>query len=388
MNRSKLLISTFFMFLTAETLAQQKHVSPIKWEIAGELPATSGQPRSLGVAGPITGVHNEMMIVGGGANFPGSMPWEGGKKSYSSELFVFKKTKPDSLVIYKSLHLPYPLAYSANCSTPQGIVAAGGENDNGISKKVMLLTWNSVTEDISIRTLPDLPVAVTNAVAVAYNNLVYLAGGETATTASDKFYCLDLNSPNDGWDELPPIPKPVSHAVIAVQSNGKNECIYLLGGRRKNANGISDLYNSVFEFDLTQKHWQQKKALPYALCAGTGIATGLDEIVLFGGDKGTTFHEVEKFIAAITAEKNETKKQGLILQKNNLQITHPGFSREVLVYNTRIDSWSIIDSIPYPSPVTTTAFRWKNEVFIPSGEIKAGVRSPTILSGKINFSSQ
>jgi N-acetylneuraminic acid mutarotase len=55
----------------------------------------------------------------------------------------------------------------------------------------------------------------------------------------------------------------------------------------------------------------------------------------------------------------------------------------VLLYNTLTDSWKTIGNIPFDTPVTTTAVKWGNDVIIPSGEIKAGVRSPNILSVKI-----
>jgi len=36
----------------------------------------------MGVAGPLAGVDRGMLLVGGGCNFPDSMPWAGGKKKY------------------------------------------------------------------------------------------------------------------------------------------------------------------------------------------------------------------------------------------------------------------------------------------------------------------
>jgi N-acetylneuraminic acid mutarotase len=55
----------------------------------------------------------------------------------------------------------------------------------------------------------------------------------------------------------------------------------------------------------------------------------------------------------------------------------------VLQYNTITDEWKAVGTIPFPVPATTTAVLWDNEVVIPSGEIRAGVRTPNILVGKI-----
>ena len=119
------------------------------------------------------------------------------------------------------------------------------------------------------------------------------------------------------------------------------------------------------------------------MSAGTGIALSPHSILLFGGDKGETFHQAETLIAAIADEKNEEKKQQLNQQKIQVQASHPGFSNQVLEYNTLHETCQILDSIPFPSPVTTVTFPFKNYVIIPSGEIKAGVRSPHILWGKM-----
>jgi len=47
--------------------------------------------------------------------------------------------------------------------------------------------------------------------------------------------------------------------------------------------------------------------------------------------------------------------------------------------------WKEAGRLPYATPVTTIAVPWKQWVFIPSGEVKAGVRSPYIISVKLHW---
>lgn len=384
MGRRIILLSFFIMSFIVSTYAQKAKGKAMQWKIVAQLPALNGQPKSLGFAGPIAGVHGKILVIAGGANFPDAMPWIGGKKKYYDDIYVYLKNKK-SITLYKKIFkLPSPIAYSANCSTPQGIIYAGGENEKGISNKVFLLQWDAVNETIVTKNLPDLPLAVTNAAAGFHNNIVYIAGGETVSAASDQFYCLDMNNRAAGWKTLPATPKPVSHTVLIAQSNVDHPSIYLVGGRKKNTNGISDLYSLVFKFDILKNQWEQKASLPYAISAGTGIAAGSNNILTFGGDKGETFHKTEKFIAAINSEKDDAKKTELIQQKNKLQSSHPGFSKEIVMYNAESDEWTVVGCIPFDSPVTTSAVRWEDEVIIPSGEIKAGVRTPQILSAKLD----
>jgi N-acetylneuraminate epimerase len=388
MRRLPIQLYFIIMFFPAASYAQKRQGLSMQWKIAAMLPAAKGQTKAIGFAGQVAGVHENVMMIAGGANFPDSMPWQGGKKRYYDDVYVYRKENNKIILLKKTGKLPSNIAYAASCSAPQGVVYAGGENENGISNKVFLMQWDKIKSSVIILDLPDLIVGLTNASATVNGNTVYIAGGETTSAVSDQFYCLDMNNRIEGWKQLPSLPKPISHAVLAVQSNGNNQCIYLAGGRKKNTNGISDLYSSVYEFDLKKNEWKEKGSLPYALSAGTGITEASSYLLMFGGDKGNTFHKTESLIGAISSEKDEIKRKELIQQKNHLQISHPGFSKDVLLYNTLTDEWTKIGTIPFDSPVTTLAFKWNNDVIIPGGEIRAGVRTPHILSGKIYFNNR
>lgn len=348
----------------------QKEVSNLEWGIAAEIPPEEGQLRSIGYAGPVAGTNNGVLIVGGGANFPDSMPWLGGAKKYHDELWVYKPEESN----FKLFKLPYTLAYSANVSTGKGIVSIGGENENGIITGVLLTQWNG-TEAV-ITKLPSLPVAITNAAATVVGDVLYVAGGETKDAASPKFFTLSMGDTARGWQELKELPRATSHAVLLAVDDHK---LYLIGGRKKTTSGISDLYASNYEYNIAANEWKERKSLPYALCAGTGVVLIQDYIVMFGGDKGETFHKAEKIISRINAEKDSVIKEQLIKEKIQIQSSHPGFSKELLWYNIKRDEWVVKGAIPFDVPATTSAVKFGDKVYIPSGEIKAGVRTPQIL---------
>lgn len=385
MNVSGLLLLAQLMIFPFFSSAQKKQPVVLQWKIAGELSANSGGLKPLGLAGAVIGVTNDILIIGGGSNFPDSMPWLGGKKKYYNEMYVFKRTNDGLLQNYKSFRLPFPLAYSANCSTRKGIVAAGGENENGLTSKVLLIQWASAAQNIVLKNLPDLPFSVTNATVAAHGNKIYLAGGETNTGASKIFLSLDLDNTETGWKALPPLPKALSHAVMLIQSDGHNKCLYVFGGRKKSKESLSDFYASVYRFSLKTNEWCEKQSLPYGLSAGTGVAAGRNYVLLFGGDRGETFHKTEAVLLALANEKNEEKKTQLNQIRTALQSSHPGFSKEVLLYNTKADVWTVCGSIPFDVPATTTAVQWGKYVYIPNGEIRAGVRTPQILVAKMEM---
>lgn len=358
----------------------QELTNSINWRIAGELPPMVGQNKAPGLAGPVTGVSNNALLIAGGANFPDSLPWMGGRKKYYNEGYVFMKNEAGSLQFVTNFTLPDTIAYAASVSTSHGIVIAGGENENGTSNKVYLARWTG--DSVVFKPLANLPISLANAGITTTGNKVYLVGGENSDSASTGFYVLDISSEGNQWQSLPPYPHAVSHAVVATLGSS-DAGIYVIGGRKKNPNGISDLYNDAWRFDFKKQQWEPLPSLPYTLCAGTGAAYGNNAIYLFGGDRGETFHKTEELIAAIRSATNEVQKEELTRTKNLLQESHPGFSREILVYHPSENSWSVAGHLPFDTPVTTTAIVWDDQIIIPSGEIRAGVRTAQILSAHL-----
>lgn len=354
-----------------------------QWKEAGTLPRNADGTPSAGLAGPVAGISNNVLLVGGGSNFAGGAPWQGGIKKYYRDIFVYKKENDSLVLVKQNLQLPYNVAYSANCSTTKGVVVAGGENAKGAIANVLLLNWNDAAQNISVEELPALPQTLSGGAIAADGDKIYFAGGQNMRTVSDKLYMLDLNDTAKGWQVIAQLPKPVAYSVLYIQSNGRDKCLYLVGGRKMNVDSTSDLYNNIYQFDLTTKQWAQKTSLPYALSAHSGVAFGRNELLVFSGDKGETFHKTEELLMQISKEKDSAKKHLLIAKKNKLQQNHPGFSHEVLAYNTVKDAWQKVDSIPFVCPVTTTALKWGDDIVIPCGEIRAGVRSANILLGTL-----
>ncbi len=369
------------MLSVGKLIAQKKSVV-INWHIAGVLPPDNEHKEALGLAGPVAGVSGKLMLIAGGANFPDSMPWHGGKKRYYNKIYIFKKKEGKLAIISDAFSLPQNVAYAASCSTSKGVLYAGGENETGISDKVFLIKWDHQKKIVVIDTLPALPVASNNASAISYNNIVYVVGGETNEGVTNRGWSINLNDTNAGWRELPILPKQISHSVfVAMKTTGVLK-LYLVGGRRKTSQGTSELYSSVYEFNVTQQQWKTLAPLPYPLSAGTGVATNTGSILLFGGDRGTIFSKVENYLSLINKATARQEKEKLIQEKNQILLSHPGFSKEILFYDVRTQIITKEGLIPYATPVTTNAFWWDRDVVIPSGEIKAGVRTPQILMTK------
>ena len=77
--------------LLSSVSAQEQEANRIVWSELSQLPP-SETGKHLGVAGAFAGVHHDVLIIAGGANFSSGMPWEGGKKVYNDAIYVLQKS--------------------------------------------------------------------------------------------------------------------------------------------------------------------------------------------------------------------------------------------------------------------------------------------------------
>jgi hypothetical protein len=104
-------------------------------------------PDNVGFAAPFAGVSGGALIVAGGANFPGAMPWEGGTKVWYDSIFVL--TTPDGSW-RTNFKLPRPIGYGVSITTPGGVLCAGGSDSRQHFSDVVsthLAGWQNPNED-------------------------------------------------------------------------------------------------------------------------------------------------------------------------------------------------------------------------------------------------
>ncbi|MGH2622186.1 MAG: Kelch repeat-containing protein [Sphingobacterium sp.] len=346
----------------------------ITWEQSITLPAEAAQV-NLGVAGPMVGVLNGQLLIAAGANFPNGFPWDGGKKAYQKKAYLYR-IAGDHLILNKEFALEKEIAYSANYSDGKFLYAAAGENQQGPTNQVF--RFNLDTQNVLHRdTLAPLPLPLTNAGLVVDREHLYLVGGENASLVSDQVYVL--NPEEKAWKKFLTLPYPISNAVVVSNKKGK---FYIAGGRKRNLNAKSDLYQELFEVDLLNKTINAIAQLPVALAAGTGVYWD-EHVILFGGDDARTFHQVEEAIGKINTTSDPQQKDSLIAAKNLLQVNHPGFRQQVIAFDVKTKQWKDLGKMNGLSPVTTTAVLSDEVILIPSGEIRAGVRTDQILIGRV-----
>jgi N-acetylneuraminic acid mutarotase len=225
-----------------------------------------------------------------------------------------------------------------------------------------------------------------------------VAGGQTSTDKSDSSrhaYQLDFRGgPKAGlvWERLPDLPGvdrllPVCFGISA----GARPGLYVFGGRRQNAAGAPEFPRDGFRYDPAAGRWNALGQIAGCIMAGSAVPYGATSAIVLGGDTGEIFLQKEALAARLralqaraaadpqaAADLNRARAEEKTLLEN-----HPGFSRKTFIYHSETDQWSETDPLPEWPPVTTTAVWWNEQIALPSGEIRPGVRTPQVRLGKV-----
>ena len=350
-------------------------VGRLEWHNSIELPMMQNGKPSIGVAGPIVGLTNGYLLIGGGANFPDLPPWEGGVKKIQKEVFVYSRDG-EALHLVARDTLAEAVAYGGNLSLPNGLFVIGGEAEEGKTSACRMIQYDSYTKKITALRYPDLPFQLSNMGATHIGNKLFVVGGECQDGVSDQVLQLDLENLAQGWIRVGSLPYAVSHLQLLTD---KSNNLIAVGGRKANKDAVSTLYQEVLKSSDGGRHWEKLTEIPFKAAAAVACILPDDGLWLLSADRGTTFHRVETLIfeAKHASDRQEAKR--LTQAKNQLQRNHPGFGREIWRYDLSYEKWKKTGELPSSAPVTTTAVVWDDMIVLPSGEVKAGVRSPKIL---------
>ncbi len=316
----------------------------LKWS---QLPSL---PDARGFAGSFAGVSNGSLIVAGGTHFIDKMPWEGGTKLWYDTVYTLDKPDGQWRIIGK---LTKPNGYGVSITTPEGLIIIGGGNATEHFSDVF---W--VGKDAK---LPPLPKPCAFMSGCLLDDVIYIAGGietPTATNAMNTFWSFDLKQPSAQWQELPPCPgKPRILACMAAADGA----VHVFSGAAlhagKDGKPEREWLNDAWRFKPASG-WEKLPDMPRVAVAAPNPAPVIDsKILILGGDD-----------SALVNFEPKSK--------------HPGFPRSILAYDLKSQTWSRAGDVPF-SLVTTNSVFWRDQIIVPGGEARPGVRSPQVWSAPI-----
>ncbi len=365
------------------------------WEEIASIPPASGDDVQHGLASPFPSFSKGVVIVAGGCNFPNAPVYEGGIKKYYDDIFVYDKNKKEWT---NSTKFPYPVAYGASVTTDKGVVCIGGNNLDRSFFKVHLLTWDSGKKEIAIQEWPALPFSMTQMAAALVDDIIFVAGGKADDQLVNKFLSLDLSKINTEefqWIVHDDFPGPARLQPVGVGQNSAEEAHFYLfsGSSFPEDDEKPTVTTDGLEYNPKTKMWSKIADIKpgngklYSLHGANGISIGVHHILFVGGVNREIFYK-----AWVRERKySEALKSGdsilitTLAQEKYAYFIHPPewyqFNKDVLVYHTITDTWTIVDQYPYPSPAGAPLVKAGNSWYVINGEIKPGVRSPKVYLG-------
>ena len=350
-------------------------VGVIQWHSLPKLPDAHG------LAGPFAGKIGGSLVVAGGANFPEAPPWEGGKKVWHDCIFVYS-VEQNSWIVSET-RLPQSLAYGVSLTLPgrASVVMLGGSNQENLPTTTAM-ELRLVSGNVTLTELPPLPVPLAEMSGEAIGNTLYLFSGRTSKKTSQTLFKIDLDSIKPQWEALPwPGEARGRMHSIAGRQGGK---LYWFGGRDRMSEGSIpfsedrmepeglDFLRDCYSFDPATSEWERLADLPAGLSAAPSpaVSAGEAHLLLLGGVTVDFLKEQLKARPELNGQGHE----------------HPGFPKTIWGYHTVTNTWAPVDEIPaeFEAPVTVpVVMADANAFFIPSGEIKPGVRTRQVIRGQV-----
>ncbi|MES2695395.1 MAG: hypothetical protein V4773_18100 [Verrucomicrobiota bacterium] len=327
-------------------------------------------PDPVGYGGMFAGVLNGRLVAGGGSQFRDKPNWLQGQKVFSDRILVLNR--PDGRWTEDTLRLPKGAGHFASAATADAIYFAGGVDAAGCLRE----TWElrATGEKLALRQLPDLPLPLGYATAAIVGSRLYVAGGITTPASKEpsvETWSLDLsdvsNTKVHAWRREPDLPAP-GVFVAAGASDGKH--VYFLGGIGFTPAPEGKATPSARAFRLAPgaERWERLADLPGPRVGPASPCPVVDgKLFVIGG-------YAEVFPGA--------------------QRDHPGFSQQTLLYSITRNAWENGPVLPHaavpdrdapgdpgPAPmIAAPCTVWENRAVVISGEVRASVRSPTVLA--------
>ena len=343
--------------------------------VACSFPADTASLWPHGTAGAFIGNIDggRTVIIAGGSDFPGLRPWEGGKKAFSDSIWELTVHEGKyNLSAVESCHLPSRVGQGCSASDGRTLFCIGGLGEDGPCGRIFTVT--RVGENLKSEVLCDLPERFIPCAAAFHEGAIYIHG---TSDGRNSFYRFSPASKT--FSSLQACPERILYegSSLCRQHNGREEALYLIGGRGTDSDGLF-IAGHVWEYLPSHDTWSRKCAFsnsgePLELMYSPAINFGASHIIVFGGDDGV---EMRKRLQLEKEGRTEALKEAFL--------SHPGFNAKIYAYHTITDTWTELGTSQLPLPAVTTAVMLDGKVILPSGEAHPGVRSADILEVEIS----
>jgi len=220
---------------------------------------------------------------------------------------------------------------------------------------------------------PDLPVGIKSGAGALIGDTVYVGLG----TGGDKFYALDLKTPNAQWKEIAAFPGGDRNQPVAAAVDGK---LYVFGGLQKNEKGELQLVNDAYSYNPADNTWSKLPTRsPRGLVGSTGASHG-DKVYIVGGSNLSIFNGF--FQDTVAAGEDKAKKDEITKAYFEQRPEDYFFTTELLSYEPSTNKWRNEGRVPFSGRAGAAFTIQGNDLVVVNGEIKPGLRTAETHAGK------
>ena len=346
-----------------------------------------------GVSATFAALIEGKLIVGGGANFPDKLGFEGGSKAFYDEILLYDEAVEEWKLIG---HLPSPSAYGVSVPLSDGALWIGGNNAEASLNSTYHISLTPNNE-VMIKPFVSLPVTMDNFSGCSIGDMVFVAGGIVNGQPSNSIYSINTKTDTE-WIKLPDFPgiPRVQPVLASVEQNGAIH-IYLMGGFFGGDENIKPaMATDILRYDVYSKEWTKvgeqidpETKNPFSLGGATAMTFDNRYILCLGGVNYDIFLDAisTQYNIGYNSELTENEKRDKNLEFSKFYMTQPidyyKFNTVCRVYDTQTGKWSVIDSTTDAARAGATLVYEDKQFYVVQGELKPGVRSASTFKGEI-----
>lgn len=343
----------------------------IEWEYAGSLPAPEGYNKNIGLSGMLAGNIENLIIAGGGTNFPEKSILDGGEKKFYSDIFIFEDIN-DSLSVKNHINFKNTIGYGASVKNEKGIFYIGGSSNSEADNDILFFYMDK--EKLAYKKIGDLPFSFRQGAAVEKDGKLYIIAGFQNGIPTNKMFEFDINSGKS--KELPSVPGAKGRTQCIAQI--LNDCIYVFSG------GNLTAFTDGYKYNFKTGKWTEVSSVEYngekiSLLGASSVKLNEYEMLVIGGFNKEVYDNAVKNMGILRGQEL-LKFKASYFEKDPEEFK---WNKNILIYNAKTNKWKSIGELPFNAPCGEGLVLIKNKIYSIGGEIKPGIRTSKIYRGEI-----
>ena len=386
--------------------------------IAGDLPITLNWQQALpclpnikqtphiGLAGAFSGVFNgngdnrHTIVLAGGTNFPNTSLLDAVKsgntpeKVYHNEILLFSiptgANSDQGQWRVSKAKLPQKIAHGVSINTQDGVLVFGGEtqdNQGTVSPSDCVYKLYLINDEIKIKKLHNMPVSFCYGSVCRLENTLYLCGGIQNGVPSNQVWRYDIE--HAAWTRLSDYPGPARTELIStigIDQYGQHY-LYLFSGVANKDNMIqADVAGVKLKLSESSssesKSWQftadiipQGQTDAMSLLGASHVQLSQQYTLCFGGYNKTVFNH---FVEQLKQSQSKEHTQNIKIDFFSQAPEQFQWNKQAIVFDSIKNTWLSLGELPFWPNCGGAAEVIEQDVVLLSGEIKPGVRTPSV----------